>query len=146
MENYNRQRKHSKETNTFLTMPCVSYARRASTSVETRPGTIFARSPPTFTKAYSSCSIVRPRNYPHIYTHAHAHKCIQYNYRYRRWQNTLLIWLRKQTNLGRKTGHAKIRALQPITVGICQCSIHSTLHTGINVYRKQSYTQSCVHR
>ena len=73
MENYNRQRKHSEETNTFLTMPCVSYARRASTSVETRPGTIFARSPPTFTKAYSSCSIVRRRNYPHIHTHTHIH-------------------------------------------------------------------------
>lgn len=37
---------------TFRTMPCVSYARRASTSVETRPGTSFARSPPTCAKAY----------------------------------------------------------------------------------------------
>lgn len=37
---------------TFWTIPFVSYARRASTSVETRPGTSFARSPPTFTKAY----------------------------------------------------------------------------------------------
>lgn len=36
---------------TFPTMACVSYARRASISVETRPGTSFDNSPPTFTKA-----------------------------------------------------------------------------------------------